>query len=89
MLTFWYWAFDEYCLQPVINRTLIATPALEFIFMFLSLSMHPDNTFTKSNKSVSHFSIHAPLAAHAVYWDTQSPLEAIKNKLYQFFESAF
>jgi hypothetical protein len=95
MLIFWYWAFDEYCLQPVINldrrsRTpSLTTPVIELIFMFISLGMHPETAFTKSNKSVSQFSPSAPLAAKGPVWDAAGPLEALKAKLYQFFECAF
>lgn len=60
MLVFFLFAFDEYCLQPVVNYERRAkyvglnTPQLEMIYMFCSLAMTPEMCFIQANKNVSH-----------------------------------
>jgi len=94
MLVFFLFAFDEYCLQPVINYERRAkyvglnTPQLEMIYMFCSLAMTPEMCFIQANKNVSmYLSFSQPKVSTAV-WDSRGPLEVLKQKLYEFFKYA-
>lgn len=95
MLGFFYYAFDEYCLQPVINYSrhskflALATPRLEFIYMFISVAMQPEIAFTQSIRTPGHYHSIAQLGTQGPEWDVKSPLNSLKYKLYQFFKCAF
>jgi hypothetical protein len=93
-LLFFYYAFDEYCLQPVINWTRgqrytpMNTPRLEFVYMFLSLAMNPDNSFNEPSKAFPQQHYHG-LSSTIPVWDYKGPLQFLKPKLYHFFKAAF
>ena len=57
MLVFFCFAFDEFCLQPVINHErgsrycALAPPQMDFIYLFQSIAMNPEMAFVRSYKS--------------------------------------
>jgi hypothetical protein len=85
MLQFVNYAFDEYCLQPIINYKLIgrkidrvlSTPVLEFIHQFICLSQHPDMIFEKTQKSFNQFQ--TSTFYHSEVWNTKCSLSLLKN----------